>query len=206
MNTHITKEKNNLKLKLKKVDINIFKKIIYPEYLKLFAIEERKTLSLIESLFNKGILNIIEITDKDLFIGFMLINKITDSKYIQLDYFAILPQYQCKGLGTKALSLLKKIYNQYHGIFVEVEKLDLNINDEDNKIRQRRINFYKNSGFYKLNLEFCWFNSLVLTPYILLLSKKSVSDEIILDNILSIYLITHGQEKLNKNLKIIKSQ
>lgn len=192
-------------LKLKKVDINIFKKIIYPEYLKLFAAEERKTLALIESLFNKDILNIIEITNNDLFIGFMLINKINDSKYIQLDYFAILPQYQCKGFGTKALSLLKELYKQYHGIFVEVEKLDSNINDEDNKIRQRRINFYKNSGFYKLNLEFCWFNSLVLTPYILLLSKKSVSDDIILNNILTLYSRTHGQKKLKQNLKVIKN-
>lgn len=191
-------------LKLKRVDINIFKKIIYPEYLNLFTEEERKNISLIELLFNKGILNIIEITDNDLFIGFMLINKIDDSKYIQLDYFAILPQYQCKGFGKEALSLLKELYKNYSGIFVEVEKLDSSINDEDNKIRQRRINFYKNSGFYKLNLEFCWFNSLVLTPYILLISKESVSDEIILDNILTLYLRTHGKEKLNKNLKIIK--
>ena len=191
-------------LNLKKVDISIFKKIIYPEYLKLFAEEERKSLSLIELLFNKDILNIIEITDNNVFVGFMLINEIDDSEYIQLDYFAILPKYQCKGLGTKALSLLKELYKNYNGIFIEVEKLDSNINDEDNKIRKRRINFYKNSGFYKLNLEFWWFDSLVLTPYISLLKEESVSDEIILDNILNLYLKTHGKEKLKQSLKIIK--
>ncbi len=92
-------------LQIVNINIEEFKKVVYPEYLKLFPQEERKTFETIEKSFNNGITKIIEIVDNNIFIGFIIVNTLMDNKYIQLDYLAILPQYQNKGYGTLAMSL-----------------------------------------------------------------------------------------------------
>ncbi len=191
-------------MKLNKIDIEHFRNIVYPEYLKIFSEEERKSLELIELLYHKGIMNFIEITYKNNFIGFIIINIIDDIKYIQLDYFAILPNYQKKGYGTRVITMLKTLYSQYKGIFVEVEALSSELDKQDKEIKQRRINFYENLGFQRLNYEFKWFDSLILVPYILPISHVKEYDDIVLNNILNLYAETHGNKKLQKSLQVIK--
>lgn len=191
-------------LQIVNISIEEFKKVVYSEYLKIFPQEERKTLQTIEKSFNKGITKIIQIVNNKIFIGFIIINTLMDNKYIQLDYLAILPEYQNKGYGTQAIKLLKKQNEEYDGIFVETEKLGLGINETENTLREKRVKFYQRLGFYKLNFDLKWYESLVLSPYMLDVSTNKNSEDEILKSMLKIYIATHGQEKVEKNCKIIK--
>ena len=149
-------------MQLVNVDIKQFKEIIYPEYIKIFPKEERKELKTIEQNYDKKITKLIKICEHNQFVGFFIINTIKNNQYVQLDYFAILEKYQNKGYGTKAIQLLKKQMETYDGVFVEIEKLGLGKDRQENLLRERRVKFYESLGFEKLNFELKWFETLIL--------------------------------------------
>lgn len=189
-------------IELVDVNINEFKKLIYPEYKKLFPRLERKTYSILKKIFSEDILKIYKIEENDDFIGFMMTNSLKSSKYIQLDYFAILPQYQNKGYGTKALKLLKDKFKVYNGIFIEIEKLGLGKNDHENILRKKRKKFYEKIGFCKLNFELDLYK-VIYTPYVLYTSSIKEDDNEILEDIFNIYNKILGDKRVNKNCKIL---
>lgn len=189
-------------MKLVSTNMKEFKKIIYPEYLKLFPKLERKSLKDIERSFLKNITKIIKITENDNFIGFIITNALADKKYLQLDYFAILPQYQNKGYGTKALEILKEQSKKYNGIFIEVEKADLGNNKDENRLRKERIKFYERIGFYKLNCDLDLY-TVIYSPYILQISNVKESEEKVLKDIFDIYIAILGEKRTKSNCKII---
>lgn len=188
------------------ININMkeFKELIYPEYLKLFPKNERKSLAKLNECFKKDMLKVIKITDNDCFIGFIITNSIKDIQYLQLDYFAILPEYQNKGYGSKALKLLKENNKDSRGIFIEVEKLGLGKDKEENELRKRRTDFYEKLGFYKLNLDLSLYN-VIYTPYILGLSDDIEDESKIIDDIFKIYIEIVGKENVEKHCKIIRN-
>ena len=118
------------------IGIEAFKKEVYPEYIKIFPKEERKELKIIEQNYDKKITKFIKIYENNQFVGFFIINTIKNSQYVQLDYFAILEKYQNKGYGTKAIQLLKSQMEAYDGIFVEIEKLGLGKDKQENLLFQ----------------------------------------------------------------------
>lgn len=99
-------------IELKSVDIKEFKKNLYSQYMKLFPKNERKPLSFLKECYVRKILTILEIIDDKEIVGFMILNKLPKSKYLQLDYFAIFEQYQSKGYGSKALKKIFKTINR----------------------------------------------------------------------------------------------
>ena len=111
-------EQINEIVNIQEIDINEFEKNIYSYYLEIFSENERKTLKMIKSSFDEGYTKIIKINKSDNLCGFMIINKIKENQYAILDYFAILPQYRSKGIGTKALKLLIDEETQNKGIFI----------------------------------------------------------------------------------------
>ena len=132
-------------------------------------------------------------------------NSIENNRYMQLDYFAILPEYQNKGYGTKAIKELEKVVQNYDAIFVEIEKLCYGANKEENEIREKRAKFYERLEFNKLNVDLKWFNSLFLSVYYLKLNDNLIYDEEeILNNIFGIYYKVHGKKKVDENCEIIK--
>ena len=186
------------------IGIEEFKKEIYPEYIKIFPKEERKELKTIEQNYDKKITKLIKICEHNQFIGFFIINTIKNSQYVQLDYFAILEKYQNKGYGTKAIQLLKKQMETYDGIFVEIEKLGLGKDKQDNLLRERRAKFYENLGFEKLNSELKWFETLILSIYVLPISTHKDNENEILKDMFQIYISVHGKEKVDRDCKVIK--
>ncbi len=191
-------------MNLVNIGIEEFKKIVYPEYVSIFPKEERKEFKVLEDNFNKKITRFIKICENDIFVGFFIINTTEKNQYIQLDYFAILPLYQNKGYGTKAMQLLKKQMQAYDGIFVEIEKLGLGKDKQDNLLRERRAKFYQTLGFEKLNFELKWFETLILSIYVLPIFTYKDSDEKIMENMFQIYISVHGKEKVDRDCKIIK--
>ena len=191
-------------MNLVNIGIEEFKKIVYPEYVSIFPKEERKELKVLEDNFNKKITRFIKICENDIFVGFFIINTIKNSQYVQLDYFAILEKYQNKGYGTKAIQLLKKQMEAYEGIFVEIEKLGLGKDKQDNLLRERRAKFYETLGFEKLNFELKWFGTLILSIYVLPISTHKDTEEKIMENMFQIYISVQGKEKVDRDCKVIK--
>ena len=60
-----------------------------------------------------------------------------------LDYFAVVPEFRCRGIGTIALSELMKVCD---GLILEVENPDYATDIKTEKLRRRRIEFYKRMG------------------------------------------------------------
>lgn len=188
-------------MKLKNIDINKFKKEIYSYYLELFSEDERKPLELLRLSYEKCCTKIIEILYKDEIIGFMILNQAKDQGYIVLDYFAILPQYGNNKFGTKALQILLEQEKENKGVFIEIEKVGFGKDIEENLLREKRANFYEKVGFKKLNFDVVLFD-VMYTPY--LFSNINDNEDIIIDEILSIYEAILGKEKTEKNCKMIK--
>lgn len=192
-------------MELINIDYKEFKAEIYQKYIEIFPEEERKTLETIERNYNKNITRFIKIDEENKLIGFFIMNSIENDRYMQLDYFAILPEYQNKGYGTKAIKELKKVVPNYDAIFVEIEKLGYGANKAENKIREKRAKFYDRLEFNKLNVDLKWFNSLFLSIYYLKLNENLTYDEEeILNNIFEIYYKVHGKKKVDENCEIIK--
>lgn len=188
-------------MKLKDIDINEFKKEIYSYYLAIFPEDERKSLELLHSSYEKHYTRIIEILYKNEIIGFMILNKVKEKGYAVLDYLAILPQYRNNEFGTKALQILLEQERENSGIFIEIEKVGLGKNKEENFLREKRRKFYEKLGFKKLNFDLFLFD-VIYTPY--LFSNIKDNEDMIIDEILNIYESVSGKEQIKQNCKIIK--
>lgn len=194
------KKENNLYLK--KVDIKEFKKVIYPEYKKIFPSMERKPYIVIRKSYNNNITDIIEIIVEEKFVGFFIINHIKDNPYVVLDYFAILPKYQRKGYGSNAIKLLKEMYKEYDGIFIEIEKPVNGGNDEENRIRQQRVEFYEDLNFCKMGFDLELF-TVKYFAYMLPCSKDVFSNEKVVKDIFEIYNAASGEQRIKKYCRVI---
>lgn len=190
-------------MKLVNIDMIELKKNVYPEYVKLFPEIERKPYNMLVELYENNILNVLKIMDGNKFIGFFIVNKVENNKYLQVDYFGILPKYQGKGYGNKAIKLLKKYSKNYEGIFIEVEKLGLGKTEVENKQRERRVKFYERLGFYKLNFDInlC---DVIFTPYILQVVDNNQKENKIMKEIFEIYVATFGNDMAKRKVKFIK--
>ena len=189
-------------LELKYINIEEFEKDLYSYYLNIFPTDERKTLESISLSYKKNYTKIIEILYKEEIIGFMILNKIKDNGYIILDYFAILPEYRNKKFGTKALKILLSKEKENKGIFIEIEKVGLGKNEEENLLRIKRQEFYKKIGFKKLKFDLFLFG-VVYTPY--LYSNVEDDENVVINEILSIYEVISGKDKIKQNCKIIRN-
>lgn len=188
-------------MKLKDIGIDKFKEDVYSYYLKIFPEDERKPLELLQSSYEKHYTRIIEILYKNEIIGFMILNKVKDKGYAVLDYLAILPQYRNNKFGTKALQILLEQERESSGIFIEIEKVGLGKDAEENLLREKRRNFYEKVGFKKLNFDLFLFD-VIYTPY--LFSNIKDGESMAIDEILNIYESISGKERIKQNCKIIK--
>lgn len=188
-------------MKLKDIGIDKFKKEVYSYYLEIFPEDERKPLELIQLSYEKQYTKIIEILYKNEMVGFMVLNRVKGKGYAVLDYLAILPQYRNSKFGTKALQILLEQEKENSGIFIEIEKVGLGKDIEENLLREKRKNFYEKVGFKKLNFDLFLFD-VVYTPYVF--SNSEDDEDMIIDEILNIYEAISGKERIEQNCKIIK--
>ena len=148
-----------------------------------------------------GYTKIIKILYKSEIVGFMVLNRVKDKGYAVLDYLAILPQYRNNKFGTKALQILLAQERKNSGIFVEIEKIGLGKDTQENLLREKRKNFYEKLGFKKLNFDLFLFD-VIYTPY--LFSNSRDDEGIIINEILNIYESISGKERIKQNCKIIE--
>ena len=185
-------------MKLKDISIDEFKKDVYSYYLEIFPEDERKPLELIQASYNNHYTRIIKILHKNEMVGFMILNKAKDNGYVILDYLAIMSQYRNSKFGTKALQILIEQEKECRGIFIEVEKVGLGKDIEENLIREKRARFYEKLGFKRLNFDLFLFD-VVYTPYVFL--YKEDAEDVIMNKIFNIYELISGKERIKQNCK-----
>lgn len=188
-------------ISLDNINIEEFEKSLYSYYFDIFPEDERKPLELIKFSFNKGYTKIIKILYKNEIVGFMVLNRIKDKGYAVIDYLAILPQHRNNKFGTRALQILLEQEKESKGIFIEIEKLGLGNNEEENLLREKRKSFYEKVGFKKLNFDLNLFD-VIYTPY--LFSNIKENEDIVINEIFEIYEAICGKERIKQNCKIIK--
>lgn len=190
-------------MELRKIDIEEFKKDIYSEYKKIFPIVERKSYRRLKKAYKNQNSDIIEVNLENETIGFIIVNSLKGNPYVILDYFAIFPQYQSKGYGTEAIKLLKEMYKQYKGIFIEIEKLGEGKTEQENNLRKRRAKFYEKLGFYKLSFDLRLYG-VTYSPYMFdCYNSRNLTENQIIECIFNIYFAVMGEKKINKNCKVI---
>lgn len=192
-------KENNINLLC--INIEEFKEKIYPYYLEIFPEDERKPIKLIEKCHQEGYTKMIKIVNQGNFVGFMILYRVKENGYVILDYFAILPEFQGKGFGTKALQLLIEQEKKNNGIFIEIEKVGLGKDKKENRLRKRRQNFYENLGFKKLNFDLLLFD-VIYMPY--LFSNVEMEEEVTSKEIFDIYQTILGKQRMEQNCKMIK--
>lgn len=195
----MTAKKENINLKY--IDINEFKDEIYKYYLTIFPEDERKSLELLKSSYERHYTKIMKISNNGILVGFMVLNRTKEKGYVVLDYLAILPEYRNRGLGTKALQILLEQERKNDGVFIEIEKVGCGKSIEDNIRREKRKNFYERLGFKKLNYDLFLFGVL-FTPYVY--SDKNDDESIVVNEILNIYESVSGKKKIKQNCKFTK--
>ncbi len=184
------------------IDEKEFKEKLYEAYKKIFPKEERKPIECLEASFQKGYTKFVKVMDENNLVGFMILQKVQENGYLGLDYFAILPQYQKQGFGSKALEMLTQKEAKCKGIFVEIEKVGLGKNAEENEQRQRRQTFYERLGFQKLNYDLQLFN-VIYTLY--LFSHAKEDEKTVIQQIWQIYEEVVGKKRIQKNCRALEN-
>lgn len=194
--------KKEMDVSLLYIDIEQFKKEIYDSYLAIFPEEERKPLPLLEKACLQGYMKIIKIVQDNELVGFMILNKIKKNGYAQLDYFAILAKYQNQGFGTVALMALLEQEKNSAGIFIEIEKVGLGKDEAENRLREKRRQFYERLGFQKLDFDLVLFG-VIYMPYVF--SNFAIEQDAVIQGVLEIYETVAGKERIKQNCKIMKN-
>ncbi len=181
------------------ISIEEFKKDFYDKYIKLFPKDEQRDWKKVEDTYSKGIEHFYKIVLDNEIIGFFMLERIDDVHPYYLDYFAIYEEYQNKGYGKLALELLLNNIILNNGLIAEIEKVDNN-----NLATVKRLKFYEELGFKKIESEYLLYNVLY-TPIIYLNSKKYSNDEV--DKLFfDYYRINVGEKELKINCKILNKQ
>lgn len=137
------------KLEFKKGNIEDFRKI-YKDMTEQFPPDELKSIDEFEELLLEYGYEFYLITENGNLIGYLLFTDCNNALWI--DYVAVLKDFHSRGYGKRIFQQLKNNFD-LDGCYLEVEKPN-----ENNKNTLRRINFYKNLGAVKLDIDYYYPN------------------------------------------------
>ncbi len=191
-------------MKLKEIDFFEFQKDVYKHYIELFPKGERQPVSLLQKLFLEGTIKFVKIKDKEIDVGFLIYVTTLNNPYVWLDYFAIYKEFQNKRYGTEAIKVFKTFFKEYDGIYGEIETLGYGETEEENKIRERRLSFWKNLGFELLNIDMNLFGVIYSSCVLKLKAVKRENNEIIKYGF-QLYEAVMGKNSIEKNCFVIEN-
>lgn len=124
---------------------------IYQSYMKRdFPSSELKPLSHILHSMEVGFGFTLGIYEEEETVGYAVFILCEETGCALLDYFAILEDRRGKGVGHNAFSLIVRYFeenlSEIAGLYIESERVLAAENEEQRKIRKRRIAFYLSCG------------------------------------------------------------
>ncbi len=116
-------------------------------YLEAFPKCERKPFFLIRHIHRKGAADVWVIREEERFAGFAI--TLNSGDLVLLDYYAILPEFRSKGIGTQALRQLCTHYRDRR-FFLEIESVYEDAPNHEERVRRKR--FYLAAGLSELRI------------------------------------------------------
>lgn len=191
-------------VELKEIDFVEFERDVCKQYEELFPEEERQPLLLLKRLFEEGTIKFVKIMDEEINVGFLIYATTLNNPYVWLDYFAIYKEFQNKQYGTKAIKVFKNFFKGFDGIYGEIEKVGLGETEEENRIREKRLNFWENLGFELLNIDMNLFD-VVFSSCVLKLNDIKRENSEILKYGFGLYEAVMGKVEIEKNCFVIEN-
>lgn len=118
-----------------------YREQVFDLYEEAFPREEKKPRALLEDLALKGRMELLAITDEDVFVGLAM--NMFSGQTALLDYFAVAPDKRDCGYGGRAVQKLQRRFQDKKYIF-EIEIQDGEA--ENAEARRRRKAFYLRNG------------------------------------------------------------
>lgn len=121
-----------------------------------FPPDELRPLENLENLFSRGGykgLGLYECSKPRQLLGYALFIRVPDFPVMLLDFYAILEEYRCLGLGGIFLREIKAHYQNVCGILLETEAVSAASSAEEKILRERRNAFYEKNGAGKTNVS-----------------------------------------------------
>ena len=193
--TEFNYERNKV-INVIEITIDEFKNNIYDKYISLFPNNERRKYNKIEITYMQKIEFFYKIVLNNTIIGFIMLEKLDNNHPYYLDYFAIYKEYQNKGYGKSALEFLLNNIISNNGLIAEIEKVD-----DNNSITVKRLRFYEQLGFKKINSVYL-LDNVLYTPIVYLNSYNYSKHEI--DKIFFDYYKINGDQEIKMNYRITK--
>ena len=140
-------------IKLYQSDIEKFKEV-YKDMSSQFPENEMKTFKKFEQLLKTGSYKLFTAQNSsETSVGYCLLYTGSKSKILWLDYIAVFKEQQSKGYGKQIFNAIKETFQEYTGIYLEVEKPD---SSQPNTLR--RIKFYETLGAKRLPCKYIYPN------------------------------------------------
>lgn len=132
---------------------------IYRAYIgKHFPQDEIKPFKHIRRMWQEGsyqALGLYEITDlcPEKLAGYAFFALGDHADMLLLDYYAILEEYRCQGLGGKFLLDMQESFQDYEGMLIETEDVDYAQSEKQRQERLKRDRFYMQNGATKTGVS-----------------------------------------------------
>lgn len=121
-----------------------------------FPADELRPLENLKTLFEKGGyegLGLYDNADCQKLLGYALFIHVPNLPIVLLDFYAVLEEYRCLGLGSIFLQQIKLHYQNLCGILLETEAVAAASSAEEKLLRKRRNSFYEKNGAEKTNVS-----------------------------------------------------
>lgn len=164
-----------------------------------FLSDELKPLELIKKYIKNGICSIYGFYEDNKLVSYM--DVIFSSTSALIDYFAVVEQYRCTGVGGSSIFSLKHELKDLDFILAEVEAEQQAKTDGDLKTIKRRIAFYEKNGFYLTGNRISLFGhkyNIMALPI-----KTKPNKETALERLFEIYRLMFSKEIINKHVSIM---
>lgn len=144
-----------------------------------FPAEELRPLSNINSLLERGGYEGLGLYKQDdcVLLGYAFFIKVPGMSTALLDFYAVLREYRCLGIGSIFLQEIRGYYQDLNGLILETEDTAFAANEEEFQLRNRRNAFYFKNGARQTTLSCSIFDSafrILFLPTSAQLSASSV--------------------------------
>ena len=124
---------------------------VYNRHLKKdFPREERRPLLIVLKGIRKGYYDCYGCFEEGQLVGYMFLVK--SNRDCLVDYFAVVSSRRNQGIGSAFLRQVSQTFD-VNGLILEVEDPAFAEGEEEKKLRERRVSFYKRNGFVDTDIS-----------------------------------------------------
>lgn len=118
-----------------------------------FPKSELKPLASIFHMLDKGIYECLGFFAEGELKAYIFLLADRERGFLLLDYLAVCENSRQEGWGSRSMERLREYYRDKKGIFLECESLKTAKNEEELRLRRRRISFYERNGCVLTGVE-----------------------------------------------------